>query len=152
MDEFPLCVHMVSNEYEQLSSEALEAARICANKYAHLSIQTSSIQKPHCVYETLADKFITGILLKLLERKGSTSESVPTLTTSSESTRCCPVLVPIDCRRACAELGVNQMEPSLVSTLVRSSSQCVLVIAIAPPPLRLYDDRCISFPADRRSS
>ena len=32
VDEFPLCVHMVSNEYEQLSSEALEAARICANK------------------------------------------------------------------------------------------------------------------------
>lgn len=35
VDDFPLCVHMVSNEYEQLSSEALEAARICANKYAH---------------------------------------------------------------------------------------------------------------------
>ena len=33
MDEFPLCGHMVSYEYEQLSSEALEAARICANKY-----------------------------------------------------------------------------------------------------------------------
>ena len=33
VDEFPLCVHMVSNEYEQLSSEALEAARICANKF-----------------------------------------------------------------------------------------------------------------------
>ena len=32
VDEFPLCIHMVSNEYEQLSSEALEAARICANK------------------------------------------------------------------------------------------------------------------------
>ncbi|PRT54568.1 60S ribosomal protein L10 [Wickerhamiella sorbophila] len=32
-DEFPLCVHLVSNELEQLSSEALEAARICANKY-----------------------------------------------------------------------------------------------------------------------
>jgi len=30
--EFPLCIHLVSNEYEQLSSEALEAARICANK------------------------------------------------------------------------------------------------------------------------
>jgi large subunit ribosomal protein L10e len=27
---------MVSNEYEQLSSEALEAARICANKYVVL--------------------------------------------------------------------------------------------------------------------
>ena len=36
VDEFPLCVHMVSNEYEQLSSEALEAARICANKYVYL--------------------------------------------------------------------------------------------------------------------
>ena len=33
VDEFPYCVHLVSDEYEQLSSEALEAARICANKY-----------------------------------------------------------------------------------------------------------------------
>ncbi|CAG5136489.1 unnamed protein product [Candidula unifasciata] len=33
VDEFPLCVHMISDEYEQLSSEALEAGRICANKY-----------------------------------------------------------------------------------------------------------------------
>ncbi|SPN97326.1 probable 60S ribosomal protein L10, cytosolic [Cephalotrichum gorgonifer] len=33
VDEFPLCIHLVSNEYEQLGSEALEASRICANKY-----------------------------------------------------------------------------------------------------------------------
>ena len=33
VDNFSLCVHLVSDEYEQLSSEALEAARICANKY-----------------------------------------------------------------------------------------------------------------------
>jgi large subunit ribosomal protein L10e len=33
VDDFPLCIHLVSNEYEQLGSEALEAARICANKY-----------------------------------------------------------------------------------------------------------------------
>jgi len=33
VDEFPVCIHMVSLENEQLSSEALEAARICANKY-----------------------------------------------------------------------------------------------------------------------
>jgi large subunit ribosomal protein L10e len=33
VDDFPVCVHMVSLEREQLSSEALEAARICANKY-----------------------------------------------------------------------------------------------------------------------
>lgn len=32
-DEFPACVHMVCDEKEQMSSEALEAARIAANKY-----------------------------------------------------------------------------------------------------------------------
>merc|ERR1711963_352502 len=33
VEDFPCCVHMVSDEIEQLSAEALEAARICANKY-----------------------------------------------------------------------------------------------------------------------
>lgn len=33
VETFPTCVHLVSNEYEQLSSEALEAGRICCNKY-----------------------------------------------------------------------------------------------------------------------
>merc|ERR1712011_39114 len=33
VEDFPLCVHLVPDEYEQLSSEALEAGRICANKY-----------------------------------------------------------------------------------------------------------------------
>eukprot|EP00033_Pygsuia_biforma_P000055 GCRY01000071.1.p1 GENE.GCRY01000071.1~~GCRY01000071.1.p1 ORF type:complete len:219 (+),score=29.96 GCRY01000071.1:125-781(+) len=32
-EEFPSCVHMVSMEKENLSSEALEAARIACNKY-----------------------------------------------------------------------------------------------------------------------
>jgi large subunit ribosomal protein L10e len=33
VDEFPLCIHLISLEREQIASEALEAARICANKY-----------------------------------------------------------------------------------------------------------------------
>jgi len=33
MDEFPYVVHMVSLEKEQISSEALEACRVAANKY-----------------------------------------------------------------------------------------------------------------------
>jgi len=33
IEEFPLCIHLVSGEYEQLSSEALEAGRIVVNKY-----------------------------------------------------------------------------------------------------------------------
>ncbi|CDR93841.1 ribosomal protein L10, putative [Babesia bigemina] len=32
VDDFPYAVHIISGEYEQISSEALEAARICANK------------------------------------------------------------------------------------------------------------------------
>ena len=43
VDDFPLCVHMVSNEYEQLSSEALEAARICANKYVYFPVLSAKI-------------------------------------------------------------------------------------------------------------
>lgn len=33
VEEFPAVVHLVSDEYEQVSSEALEAARVCANKF-----------------------------------------------------------------------------------------------------------------------
>ena len=33
VDDFPACIHLLSLEREQISSESLEAARICANKY-----------------------------------------------------------------------------------------------------------------------
>jgi len=33
VEDFPLCIHLCSGEKEQLSSEALEAARIVVNKY-----------------------------------------------------------------------------------------------------------------------
>mmetsp|Transcript_12871 Transcript_12871/g.23135 ORF Transcript_12871/g.23135 Transcript_12871/m.23135 type:complete len:212 (+) Transcript_12871:53-688(+) len=33
VDEFPFCAHLVSDEKEQLTSEALEAARVSCNKY-----------------------------------------------------------------------------------------------------------------------
>ena len=36
-DMFPACVHMVSYEKEQITSEALEAARIAANKYMQVN-------------------------------------------------------------------------------------------------------------------
>jgi len=38
VDEFPCVVHMLSDEKEQLSSEALEAARIVVNKYMTNSV------------------------------------------------------------------------------------------------------------------
>lgn len=33
VEDFPSCTHLCSDEREQISSNALEAARICANKY-----------------------------------------------------------------------------------------------------------------------
>ena len=36
-DLFPACIHMVSYEKEQITSEALEAARIAANKYMQVN-------------------------------------------------------------------------------------------------------------------
>jgi ribosomal protein L16/L10AE len=39
VEDFPLCVHLVSDEYEQLSSEALEAGRICANKVNYIFLK-----------------------------------------------------------------------------------------------------------------
>lgn len=44
VDEFPLTIHLVSDEYEQISSEALEAARIAANKYI---VKTSGKESFH---------------------------------------------------------------------------------------------------------
>ena len=32
-DKFPMCVHLISDEREQISSEALEACRVAVNKY-----------------------------------------------------------------------------------------------------------------------
>jgi ribosomal protein L16/L10AE len=40
---------MVSNEYEQLSSEALEAARICANKYVLYTFSISCLSLDHSI-------------------------------------------------------------------------------------------------------
>eukprot|EP00691_Histiona_aroides_P001673 EC852084.1.p1 GENE.EC852084.1~~EC852084.1.p1 ORF type:complete len:224 (+),score=75.97 EC852084.1:44-673(+) len=33
VEDFPFCAHLISDEREQISSEALEAGRICCNKY-----------------------------------------------------------------------------------------------------------------------
>merc|ERR1712093_175430 len=33
VDDFPLCIHLVSMELEQLGSEAIESARQCANRH-----------------------------------------------------------------------------------------------------------------------
>ena len=33
VDEFPACIHLISTEREQISSEALEAARVAVNKH-----------------------------------------------------------------------------------------------------------------------
>merc|ERR1711964_258196 len=78
VDDFPKCVNLVSNELEQLSSEALEAARICANKYMvkvagkdafHIRIRThpyhiNRINKNCRVLELIGSKLECVVLLE----------------------------------------------------------------------------------------
>jgi ribosomal protein L16/L10AE len=54
VEDFPLCVHLVSDEYEQLSSEALEAGRICANKVKSINFQKCVLFRwQYCLSEVL---------------------------------------------------------------------------------------------------
>lgn len=123
VDEFPLCVHMVSNEYEQLSSEALEAARICANKYAYpkcftLFLRYSFQAPPHAKTIKRVVKLtayqITDTWSKSPAKKASISVFAPTRTMSSASTKCCPAQVLIGCKPECAAHGVSPTALSLV--------------------------------------
>merc|ERR1711970_333294 len=62
VDEFPLCVHLVSDEYEQLSAEALEAGRICANKYTvkHCGKDTFHLRmRPHPFHVVRINKMLS---------------------------------------------------------------------------------------------
>ncbi|KAM5340295.1 large ribosomal subunit protein uL16-like [Glossophaga mutica] len=73
VDKFPLCGHMVSDEYEQLSSEAPENACVCANKYLVKSCGKDSFHiqvrlhpfRVICILEMLscagADRLQTGM-------------------------------------------------------------------------------------------
>ena len=58
VDEFPLCVHLVSDELEQLSAEALEADRICCNNvrkdYCIVISQSEDTGKNKFFFQTLA--------------------------------------------------------------------------------------------------
>merc|ERR1712018_635291 len=62
VDEFPLCIHLVSDEYEQLSAEALEAGRICANKYMvkHVGKDTFHLRmRPHPFHVVRINKMLS---------------------------------------------------------------------------------------------
>ena len=67
-----------------------------------------------------ANLITTDIWSRLPERNRSIYVSVSTPSTSSVSTRCCHVPVPIDCKLECVVLGVNPTDLLPVSTLVRS--------------------------------
>merc|ERR1711924_229030 len=91
VDDFPFCAHLVSDELEQVSSEALEACRIACNKY-----MTKSSGK---------DAFHIRI-------------RVPP-STCSVSTRCFRAPVLIVFRPVCVVPSVRPTVPSLASTSAR---------------------------------
>ena len=62
VDDFPLCIHLVSDEYEQLSSEALEAGRICANKYLVKNVGKDTFHlrmRPHPFHVVRINKMLS---------------------------------------------------------------------------------------------
>ena len=62
VDEFPLCIHLVSDEYEQLSAEALEAGRICANKYLVKNVGKDTFHmriRPHPFHVVRINKMLS---------------------------------------------------------------------------------------------
>ena len=50
VEESPAVVHLISDEYEQISSEAPEAARVCANKYMTKNCGKDSFHLRMCVH------------------------------------------------------------------------------------------------------
>merc|ERR1712183_408740 len=109
---FPVHIVMVSDEYEQIGSEALEAARISANKY----------------------------MAKMCGKDAFHLRIHPTHTTSPESTRCCRVLAPIGSRPVCEEPMVSQTVSSAESTSVSHSSPSEPRSPTTTTPTRLSDD------------
>ncbi len=85
VEDFPLCVHLVSDEYEQLSSEALEAGRICANKVWFRIRMFEFVMY-------LTDQCCHSISSRTAERIPSTLGWDCTRSMLSESTRCWVVL------------------------------------------------------------
>ncbi|KAI9573345.1 ribosomal protein L10e [Boletus coccyginus] len=59
VDELPLCCHLVSDEYEQPSSEALQATRICANKYVTEMSGKDSFHLRVCVHVLSINKILS---------------------------------------------------------------------------------------------
>ena len=61
-DDFPAAVHMVSDELQQISSEALEAARIAANKYMVTNAGKDTFHlrvRPHPYHVIRINKMLT---------------------------------------------------------------------------------------------
>merc|ERR1711879_674385 len=124
VDEFPLCVHLVSNEYEQVSSEALEAARICANKYM---VKTAGKEAFHL--RVRAHPYHVVRINKMLSCAGADR-----------------------LRLVCVVPSASPTALSPVSTSARSSFLAVLATPSAPTSLRLSVAPSTSSPVAKRSS
>lgn len=61
-DNYPCCVHMVSDEYQQISSEALEAARVACNKYMVVQVGKENFHiriRPHPFHVLRVNKMLS---------------------------------------------------------------------------------------------
>ena len=105
VDEFPAVVHMFSDEDEQLSSEALEAARIAANKYMNTKAGKDSFHmrvRAHAFHVIRINKMLSCAGADRLQTGMRHAYGKPTgvvarvnIGTILISIRCKPVHVPI---------------------------------------------------------
>ena len=104
---FPAHVVMVSDELEQLSSEAMEAARICANKYMTKNIGKENFHirmRCHPYHVTRINKVIYSFnKLSILK---------------FQNHRCCHVPVLIVCKPVCVVPMVNHKVNTILSDLI----------------------------------
>uniref|UniRef100_A0A8D8H3T4 60S ribosomal protein L10 n=1 Tax=Culex pipiens TaxID=7175 RepID=A0A8D8H3T4_CULPI len=113
VEDFPLCVHLVSDEYEQLSSEALEAGRICCNKYLvkfcgkdqfHIRMRLYPYYKMSCAG---ADRLQTGMPA---DHVGALERPFPTAGRRGPAS--CQVQVPQPSEDLhLEEVGLHQVRP-----------------------------------------
>lgn len=157
VDEFPVCVHLVSLEFEQLSSEALEAARICANKYI-----VKFAGKDGFHMRVRVHPWHVLRINKMLSCAGA--DRWPSLSFSSSLFSCMDqgsdhvslenssLTSSIDSRLVWEEPSESPPVWSPVSISSRSSSPSVPRNPSRPPPARPSDVPSTSSPEDRRSS
>ena len=117
VDSFPQCVHMLCDEKEQISSEALEAARVAANKYM-IKVRSSLLV---CFAVLCFSESLTCFCCCLFHVFAHTS--LPSLT-SALTPRCWPLPAPHPPPLRCPARITSTCASAFTPTTFSASTRC----------------------------